>query len=103
MKARVMKFNSSDEFRAYVESGHSEAIGYSPGGAAARLGVSRQRVYEMIEQGHLRAWFVYDCEVGPCLDVPGNKASFVYISADDVNAYLQAPKSRGGRPPKVAA
>jgi hypothetical protein len=103
MKSRVMKFNSSDEFRAYVDSGHSEAIGYSPGGAASRLGVSRQRVYEMVKQGHLRAWFVYDCEVGPCLDVPGNKASFVYISGDDVDDYLKAPKSKGGRPAAAVA
>jgi hypothetical protein len=103
MKARVMKFQSCDEFQAYVQAGHIEAIGISPGGAAWRLGVTRQRVYEMINQGHLRAWFVYDCEVGACCDVPGNKASYVYISADDVDAYLQAPKSKGGRPRAAAA
>lgn len=103
MKARVMKFNSPDEFRAYVESGHSEAIGYSPGGAAARLGVSRQRIYEMIEQGHLRAWFVYDCEIGSGCNAQGNQASIVLVSSEDVYAYRQAPKSKGGRPRKVAA
>jgi hypothetical protein len=106
-EARVMKaekqttwrFDSVDEFGAYVRD-HPEALGISPGGAAARLGVGRQRVYDLIKAGKLRAWFVYDCQAGSCYDVPGNKASFVFVSAEDVERYGVTPRSKGGRPRK---
>jgi hypothetical protein len=94
----VKKFGSMREFEAYWQDHPEVTDSVSPGGAASRLGVSRQRVYDMIKQGHLRAWMIYDCEVGGCYDVPGNRASFIFVSSPDIEAYLSVPKSKGGRP-----
>lgn len=97
----VWKFGSQEEFHKYVDE-HPEAMrSVSPGGAAARLGVSRQAVYDLIKRGKLRAWFVYDAEIGSCYDVPGNTASYVYISHDDIEQRI-AESPKAGRPRKVA-
>jgi hypothetical protein len=96
------RFETPEEFRAYVQD-HPEALGISPGGAAGRLGVTRQAIYDLIKRGKLRAWFVYDCEAGSCYDVPGNRASYVYVSQEDVAAHGAKPRDVGGRPRKEEA
>jgi hypothetical protein len=79
--------------------GHPEAVDtYSPGGAAALLGLTRQRVYQLIQDGRLRAWFVFDAHAGECQDVPGNQASYVFVSAEDVQAYGATPRRPGPKP-----
>lgn len=89
-------------FSDFADS-HPEAMDtVSPGGAAARLGVGRQRIYDLVKQGRLRAWMVYDCETGGCFDVPGNRASYVFVSYPDVESYSATPR-RAGRPRKEAA
>lgn len=101
-KQTVWKFGSVEAFHQYADSHPEARNSVSPGGAAVRLGVGRQRVYDLIEAGRLRAWMVYDCEVCGCYDVPGNRASYVYVSASDVEAYRVSPR-KVGRPQKVAA
>lgn len=87
--------------------GHPEAVDtYSPGGAAGRLGVTRDRVYQLIQDGRLRAWFVFDEQAGEAHDVSGNRASYVYVSAEDVHAYAATPRRPGPKPkaqPQAAA
>lgn len=99
-KSRAIRFGSMAEFVGHAQLHPAAKRAMSPGGASHLLGVSRQRVYEMVDQGHLRAWFVY--EYGhSCFDVPGNRATYVFISEDDVRAYMGKEKSKGGRPKKV--
>jgi hypothetical protein len=98
----VKKFGSMREFNAYWDDHPEVADTVSPGGAAARLGVGRQRVYDLIAAGKLRAWLVYDCEVGGCYDVPGNRASYVFVYHPDIEAYA-ASSRKPGRPKKAAA
>jgi hypothetical protein len=94
----VVKFGSNQEFLEYVER-HPEVMkSVSPGGAASRLGITRQGVYNLIKRGKLRAWFVYDEEVGGAYDVPGNSASYVFVSMEDIDRRLSEPKDKGGRP-----
>lgn len=90
------KFKSSREFHVYCDE-HPEAIDtISPGGAAACLGVSRQRVYDLIEQGVLRAWFIYEPGLH-CNDVRGNRASYVFVFDNDVQRYKISPRKPGRR------
>jgi hypothetical protein len=90
-----MKFRSGVDFFNYVAT-HSEVCNsLSPGGAAAQLGVTRQQIYNLVQAGTVRAWLVYDHAIGPCLDVPGNRASYVFVSADDIEAYRVSPKIKG--------
>lgn len=98
----VWKFGSVEAFHKFADSHPEARNSVSPGGAASRLGVGRQRVYNLIGEGRLRAWMVYDCEVGGCFDVPGNRASYVYVSAADVEAYGASPR-KVGRPQRAAA
>lgn len=51
--------------------------GFSPGGAAARLGISRQAVHYAIQRGTLDALAVHD----------GEKLLHYTISADSLEAY----------------
>lgn len=103
---RTKSFSSMGAFHLYAIS-HQEAVDtYSPGGAAARLGVTRERVYQLVHEGRLRAWFVFDEQAGEAQDVPGNRASYVYVSAEDVVAYGATPRKRGPKPkgqPQAAA
>lgn len=96
--SNVMKFSSCDEYFKYVETHPETYKTVSPGGAASRLGITRQGVYQLIKRGKLRAWLVYDEEAGGCYDVPGNRASFVYISTEDIERYMSEPRDKGGRP-----
>jgi len=98
----VWKFGSMSEFVAYWQMHPEVGSIVSPGGAATRLDVGRQRVYDLIASGKLRTWMVYDCEVGGCYDVPGNRASYVYVSSSDVEAYRVSPR-KVGRPRREAA
>jgi excisionase family DNA binding protein len=93
----VWKFSGMGEFLEYCDKHPEGRDTLSPGGAAAELGVTRQQVYNLIKAGKLRAWFVYECG-NPCFDVPGNRASYVFVSCGDVALYAVTPKSKGGRP-----
>lgn len=100
-ESRRIKFKSAQEFYEYA-SAHPECFdSLSPGSASEYLGCTRQHIYELIDRGHLRAWFVYEHGY-ESHDVPGNRATYVYVSFPDVKAYKVAPKSKGGRPKKVA-
>lgn len=95
-----MVFNSNAEFGAYAKN-HPEVFhSYSPGGVAALLNVSRQRVHELFEAGKLRAWVIHERMEGISGYLPGGRASYIYISADDVWARKESPRDRGGRPPR---
>jgi hypothetical protein len=95
---RTKRFSSVNEFHLYAIA-HPEALNsYSPGGAAARLGVGRERVYQLIGDGRFRAWFIFDQGEGEAHDVPGNRASYVYVSAEDVHAYGANPRRPGVKP-----
>ena len=95
---RTKRFRSVGEFHVYA-IGHPEVLdSVSPGGAAARLGVGRERVYQLIGDGRLRAWFIFDQGEGEAHDVPGNRASYVYVSWEDVEAYGASPRRPGPKP-----
>lgn len=100
MKKRVHRFYNSKAFQEYVLK-HPEAIGLSPGGAAQRLGVSRQRVYQLMDTGDLEHWLVYDLSEGPCGDWPKTAASYVFISEADVLRLLDMPRVPGRHRPPV--
>lgn len=97
-KRRVHRFYNSKSFDEYVRTHPEFEVGLSPGGVAARLGVSRQRVYQLIDSGDLETWLVYDLAEGPCGDWPKTFASFVFISEADVNKLLSMPRRSGPRP-----
>lgn len=103
---RTKSFRSVGEFHLYA-IGHPEALeSVSPGGAAGRLGVGRERVYQLIADGRLRAWFIFDQAEGECRDVPATRASYVYVSWSDVEAYASSPRRPGPKPkvqPQAAA
>lgn len=96
-KARITKFYDVEEFRKYLLA-HPEAIGLSPGGASNLLGVSRQRLHQMIAQGFFRAWYLYEKPFDGLL----KRAVCIYISKEDLLAYLETYNKVGGRPRKVA-
>ena len=96
-KARIKKFYDEDEFREYLLA-NPEAIGVSPGGAANLLGVTRQRLHQMIAQGLFRAWYLYEKEYDRVL----KRATCIYISKEDLQAYLETSTRARGRPKKVA-
>lgn len=50
--------------KLYTEKGAEQVLGMSPGGVAARLGVSRQRVHQMIEEGVLDEVRIRDRTLG---------------------------------------
>lgn len=81
-----MVFKSNEEFGAYAVK-HPEVFhSLSPGGAAAELNVSRQRVHDLFEGGKLRAWVIYEEHEGFQKIIGGRRASYIYISMDDVMA-----------------
>jgi len=95
----VMSFDSVSDFVNYCIDHPEASNSVSPGGAASMLGVSRQRVHSLMSTGKLRAWVIYERGL-PCDDPPGNWASFIYVSVDDIEARLAAPVNKGGRPRK---
>jgi hypothetical protein len=56
--------------------------------AARVLGLSTQRVHQLVDAGRLRTWDFFDA---------------TYVSLPDVLAFQTAPRSLGGRPRKEAA
>jgi hypothetical protein len=109
MAQNISRFDSFEKFFDYLmenpdvaKAEVSKAL--SPAAAAVRLGVSRQRVNQLILGGKLAAWYVYDV-FGQCVDE--SYATIVLVSAADVDKYIASPKSKGGRPvgfrPKRAA
>lgn len=71
----------------------------SPGGAASMLGVSRQRLYELIDLGRLRCFRTDDVRAkwGPFTLNEGPK--WAYIPLDDIE-HLAAELGRDLRPPR---
>jgi hypothetical protein len=98
---RVHRFWSSKAFDEYVRTHPEFEFGLSPGGAASRLGVSRQRVYQLMASGDLEHWLVYDLAEGPCPDFPKTAASFVFISEADVEKLSSMDRRWGRNRPKV--
>lgn len=97
-----MVFNSNEEFGAYAAKHPEVYRSVSPGGAAAELSLSRQRVHQLFEAGVIRAWVIYDKQAGPCDVPPGCRASYIYISWEDVEAYKVSYRKPGPKP-KIAA
>jgi hypothetical protein len=61
----IMKCRTWAEWeKLYDEKGPEHALGMSPGGAAARLGVTRQRVHQLIREDLLDAVRIRDCSLG---------------------------------------
>lgn len=70
------------------------------------LGCDRPYLYRLVGKGRFRAWTVYDQDVGSAgpqgigRKPPHEKASYVFVSVDDVQRYMREPKDKGGRPRK---
>ena len=97
-KMRV-KFGSLREFHDFANN-HPECWdSVSPSTAAGELGVTRDRIYQLIDEGKVRGWFVYE-KGNEYHDVPRNRASYIYVSWPDLLAYKAAPRGKGGRPKK---
>jgi hypothetical protein len=87
-------FPSFDEFTAYMGSLGAGFHPLSLGGAASRLGVTRQRIAGLQKQGKIRSVRVYDS----AWDMDsGARPAAVLVSGADVEAYAKAPKDKGGR------
>lgn len=105
----VKSFQSVKEFVDYCKEHPEAERSVSPGGAAAIIDCSRQYVYSLVQRGKLRAWTIYEKNVGPAgyqgpnNTPPNEKATFVYISSDDCKKYVNSPREKGGRPRKAAA
>jgi len=106
---KVISFQSFQAFLDYCEDHPEAQDSVSPGGAASMLGCDRQFVYSLARRGKVRAWTVYDQDVGPAGPQgiggkpPQEKASFVFVCGDDLRDYLRQPKNKGGRPSKEKA
>lgn len=50
--------------KLYDEKGKDEVLGMSPGGVAGRLGVSRQRVFQLVQEGRLDEIKIWDDDQG---------------------------------------
>lgn len=66
----------------------------SPGGVAAMLGVSRQRVHELIEEGQLRSYRSEDVEqrYGPFVKTGGTR--WAYVPLEDVRKLQERRQAR---------
>lgn len=95
----AIRFNGIREFIEYANA-HPDAMdAVSSARAASILGVGRQRVYDLIKSGKLRAWFIYD----PASDYEtSDLASVVWVSSKDIDSYRVSPRKRG-RPSKSLA
>lgn len=98
----VKSFQSVSDFVDYCREHPEAQNSVSPGGAAAIIKCSRQYVYKLAQSGRLRAWTVYEKQSagyqGPNRTPPYEKATFVYVSAEDCETYVNSPKGKGGRP-----
>lgn len=95
----IKRFTDVSDFLDYCQDHPEARDSVSPGGAANRLGVSRQRVYSLIRSGRLRAWLIFSKGAGPSRDTSlFNRASYIYVSSTDVDSYKNAPRSKGGFP-----
>jgi hypothetical protein len=62
-----------------IHAGEVPVDAVSPGGAASRLGISRQRVFQLIDAGQLDCWRVRESGSG-----------FILVGVDSVKARLHA-------------
>src|SRR4051794_29936530 len=79
MADRINAFRGRERFQVYLqalEEQQSEGGTVSPGGAAAILGVSRQRVHDLLREGRFRAWAFYER--------PVDRAGYVEIAVRDI-------------------
>jgi excisionase family DNA binding protein len=84
---RARRFKNLEEFaRAWEEEKDKSKIkGYSPGGAAAKLGVERKHVYRLIEEGELDALVIGgEPQVG----------KIVEVTEESIKRWLQSPRRR---------
>ena len=94
----AIRFNNIREFFEYARANPDALDAVSSAKASVLLGVGRQRVYDLINSGKLRAWSVYDTDS----DVDDH-ACVIWVSSKDIESYRSAPKNRGGRPKKALA
>lgn len=87
-------FHSSASFFEYAKSHPEATAGSSPGPVGARLGLSRSRISQLIHEGELHAYVVYDGR----FDSIRARPQIILITADSVDAYASKPKNKGGRP-----
>lgn len=105
----VKNFQSVSAFMDYCDEHPEARNSVSPGGAAAIIDCSRPYVYSLVQRGKLRAWTIYERDLGPAgyqgpdNTPPNEKATYVYISFEDCQRYVLNPRQKGGRPRKSAA
>lgn len=80
---KVHIYKGRERFHAYLDAVRSyEGATVSPGGAAAILGVTRQRIHQLMKAGRLESWLFYDGE-------RGNRPSYCEISVADCHQYVK--------------
>lgn len=89
----IYEFPSHAAYHAALRSDPS-LLGLSPGGAAARLGISRQGVHLAIKRGTLDVVLVHE---GPDeIDVGCQPKPYVchYVTSSSIKRYLESPRRR---------
>lgn len=81
--------------KAYEEKGAEEVLGMSPGGVAGRLGVSRQRVHQMIQADLLDAVKIEDRSLG-------FRGFVMYVTEASVRRLIESRKKDLTRRQEVA-
>lgn len=84
MATKKMQLKDWQALTAESELHRAKLLGWSPGGAAARAGVSRQRIHQLIRAGRLDAVEVRD----------GRSLVMYMIPDDSLEAWLQERTSR---------
>src|SRR5579885_3910125 len=65
-----------------------KVTGFSPGGLAAELGMSRQAVHAAIDRGSLDAWYVSETGEGH------DSRRYIYVTVDSVERYKKSGRRR---------
>lgn len=94
----VTVFNSISEFSEYIKLHPETLASLSPGGAAGRLGITRQAVHKLINRGKLKTWIVYDEEARK-FEGLGKQPCIILISKEDIEKWLDHSRDgRGSKP-----
>jgi hypothetical protein len=98
--SNIVRFNSHAEFLEYLRD-HPEVLdSVSPGGAANRLGVTRQAIHNMMKRGKVRAWIVYDKDISRANGYWITRPSTILIPNEDIERYKAESLNKPGRKPK---
>jgi len=84
MLLRKMAFKDWEKLSTVSDAQRAKLIGWSPGGAAAEIGITRQGIHHAIRRGDLDAVAVYD----------GTKLVMFMIPDDSLRAYQERRQRR---------